>query len=49
MFAFVHSAQDNGWRLVGDVIVIYINPFLAQQEHDGMILLVDNIIKTSLA
>ena len=48
MFNFVHSVQDNGWRPVGNVIAIYINPFLTQQKHNGMILLVDSITKTSL-
>ena len=28
MFAFVHLAQEEGWRLDGDAIVTYTNFFL---------------------
>ena len=49
MFTFMHLAQDDSWRPVSNVIVIYINPFLAQQEYNNIISPVDSIIKTSLA
>ncbi len=49
MFAFVHSAQDDGWRPVGDAIAMYTNPFSAQWEHDSMISPADSITETSLA
>ena len=48
MFALVHLVYNKGWQLVGDAIVIYINPFSAQQEYNGMISPTDNITKTSL-
>ena len=48
MFAFVHSAHDKGWRLVGDTIVIYTNPFLEQREQRGIISLINSISETSL-
>ena len=48
MFVLVHLAHDKGWRLVGDAITIYTNPFSAQQEHNSIILPADNIIKTNL-
>ncbi len=30
MFAFMHSAQEEGWRLEGDVIATYTNPTFEQ-------------------
>ncbi len=49
MFAFVYSAHDKSWRLVGDAIVIYTNPFSAQQEYINIISPADSITETSLA
>jgi hypothetical protein len=49
IFNFVYSAQDNGWRPVGDAIVIYTNPFSEQWEHNNMISLSDKISNTRQA
>ena len=37
IFNLVYLEQEEGWRLDGAVIAIYINFFLAQQEYGGMI------------
>src|SRR6266702_8980908 len=37
MFAFVHSAQEEGWRPDGDTIATYTNPTFEQREQEGMI------------
>jgi len=36
MFKEVHSKQEEGWRSKGAMIVVQINPFLEQREHNGM-------------
>ncbi len=42
MFAFIHSAQENGWQLVGNAITIHTNPFSAQREQKDIISLSDS-------
>ena len=46
MFAFMHLAHNKGWRPVGDMIIIYTNPFSAQQEQESIILPSDRIWET---
>ena len=48
MFAFMHSAHDEGWRPVGDTIAIHTNPFSEQREQRGIISPIDNISEISL-
>ena len=37
MFDFIHSEQEEGWRLEGAAIATQTNFFLAQREYIGMI------------
>ena len=48
MFALVHSAYNEGWRLVKEAIAMHTNPFSVQQEYNSIILPANSIIKTSL-
>ena len=43
IFNFVHSEQEEGWRLEGAAIVMQTSPFSAQQEHEGIITPSDRI------
>ena len=45
MFAFVHLAQEEGWRPEGDTIATYTNPAFEQREQEGMISLSNRIVR----
>src|SRR6266568_3098683 len=49
MFAFVHSAQDNGWRPEGDTITMYNSPAFEQREQKGIISQIKEIVRTRQA
>ena len=36
MFAFVHSAQEEGWRLEGDAIATQTSPLSTQREQENI-------------
>ena len=48
MFNFMYLVYKKSWQLNRAAIIIYINPFLAQQEYINIILLSKRIIATSL-
>ena len=48
MFTYIHSTQEEDWRLVGETITTHTNSFSKQQEQKGMISLSKKIIVTSL-
>ena len=49
MFTYIHSAQKEGWQLVGEAIITHTNFFLAQQEQKGITSPSDQIIATTHA
>ena len=47
MFAYVHSAQEEGWRLDRAAIATHTSFFSAQREQDGITSLSNSMVVTS--
>jgi len=47
MFAYIHSAQKEGWQPVSKTIITHTSFFSVQQEYNGIVLPNDQIVVTT--